>query len=220
MLCGTRYGGTSGQEAERHPGRRRLASASGAPRSSIAGGGVSELPTRLGLGSNNSANSGCRAGVGAYFAGDVGGSSRGTHASDPYAFPDTSANALIQCRGSRSGTGPAHAQRPLPEGIPGEARRSLLRLIGAVRWAETRVKLTSPTAAVPATAFARLAVRAEVALAGRGPECTAQKAAGMAPGDTSSSSYGSRGDLVRHWEPERFGLFEADRVIMRPLAAR
>ena len=163
MLCGTRYAGTSGQEAERHPGRRRFASASGAPRSSIAGGGISELPTRLGLGRNNSANGGCRAGVGAYFAGDVGGGSRGTHASDPYAFPDTTANALrthapdsyafpdpaanalIQCRGSRGGTGPADAQQPLPEGIPGEARRSLLRLIGAARWAETRLKLTSPT---------------------------------------------------------------------------
>jgi hypothetical protein len=188
MLCGTRYGGTSGQEAGRHAGRRRFASAPGAPRSSFAGGAVSELPTHLGLGRNNSANGGCRAGVGAYFAGDVGGGSRGTHASDPYAFPDTTANALrthapdsyafpdpaanalIQCRGSRGGTGPADAQQPLPEGIPGEARRSLLRLIGAARWAETRVKLTIPTAAVPATAFARLAVRAEVALAGRGPE--------------------------------------------------
>src|SRR3954453_20748054 len=56
-----------------------------------------------------------------------------------------------------------------------------------------RVKLTSPTAAFPATAFARLAVRAEVALAGRGPECTAQKAAETAPADSSSSGYGSRG---------------------------
>jgi hypothetical protein len=85
---------------------------------SFDGGGVSELPTRLGLGRNNSANGGRRAGAGAYFAGNVGGAQEEPTPPTPTPFPIPPPTPSFKAGGAEAGPVPLMPNGRCPKEFP------------------------------------------------------------------------------------------------------